>query len=233
MDGRRGAGADLRAEVVQRGEGRFSAGLFHERRALNDGYWLRSRLNEGRGAPAVTGAFGVPSSKRPPAGAEVGHLRRAAAPQNFCSARGSCSAAAALRSQPCVRGPQRCARGRRFARCSLKAATCCSLLQSCGAAAVPSCRSCSGQMRVLAALTVSKALRTQRLGRRFADCHATANYCAGEQRSNGSLRGVHRPDGIRILRAQCRNQRTLASSSRQLEQSSSRRTRRAPSPFRD
>ena len=32
----------------------------------------------------------------------------------FCNTRESCSAAAAMRSQPCVRRPQSCARARRF-----------------------------------------------------------------------------------------------------------------------
>ena len=45
VDGRRRAGADLRAEVVERGEGRLPARLFYERRALHDGYRFRSRLN--------------------------------------------------------------------------------------------------------------------------------------------------------------------------------------------
>ena len=66
--------ADLRAEVVQRGEGCFSASLFDQWTPLHDGYWFRSRLNQGRGAPAVSVAFGVPSPEGPPAGAEVGHL---------------------------------------------------------------------------------------------------------------------------------------------------------------
>ena len=52
------------------------------------------------------------------------------------SARESCSAAPATRSQPCVRRPQRCACALLLRVAPLKAATCCSLLQSCGAAAV-------------------------------------------------------------------------------------------------
>ncbi len=87
-------------------------------------------------------------------------------------------------------------------------------------------------MRILTALTVSKALQTQRLAAaiRRLSCHC--EFTGGrEQRRNGSLRGMRRPDGIRILRAKRNKSRTLATSSRQLEQLESPHATRRRKPF--
>ena len=155
MDRGRRAGADLRAEVVESSKGCFSARLFDQWAPLDDGYWFRSRLNQGRGAPAITVAFGVPPPEGPPAGAEVGHRipRRWRGGQRDTetlppsggrgdygrSSREVCSDASAIRSQPCVLRCYLCTRRRRFSPLSLAAAESCSWLQIVRAAVLTSC----------------------------------------------------------------------------------------------
>ena len=97
--------------------------MFHERRALHDGYRFGSRLYQWRGAPSsITPSIRVSSPEGPPAGAEVGHrccddsarnpsVGRPASITSVAHAR-----AAALR-QRCVRSRASAGRSGALARC--------------------------------------------------------------------------------------------------------------------
>ena len=164
MDCARRSRTDLRSQIIQSSKRSFSASLFHDRRALHDVNRFGSRLDERRGAPStITPSIRVSSPEGPPAGAEVGHgslSRRSRGGQRDSetlppsggrggevrSARESCSAAAAMRSQPCVRRPQRCARAALFCDSLPDETKSCSLLKSCARAVVASRRKNLGQM---------------------------------------------------------------------------------------